>query len=189
MIFFCLAFGTVLGSLGSSGKHLVSIFGTIDQVEDGPEMTSSLASQFPPGDHEDGAGHHVGLSSRDCQRDRRKDPGRRRHCSVGWKEDDNLNALSTQVGFQEIRMGKNLTNDPQFQIHLCSYFQGDVPAWIVHHHCLLSSVLLPVGRLPANIPCHRPEEPFVLPLWTSSGLDDCLRHSLNVISYKVFSQT
>ena len=107
VIFFCLAFGTVLGSLGSSGKQLVSIFGTIDQVEDCPEMPTSQASQFPPGDHEDGAGNHVGLSSRDCQRDSRKDLGRRRHCSVGWKEDDNPNALSTQVGFQEIRMGKN----------------------------------------------------------------------------------
>ena len=46
MIFFCLAFGTVLGSLGSSGNELVSIFGTIDQVEDGLEMPVSLASQF-----------------------------------------------------------------------------------------------------------------------------------------------
>ena len=46
MIFFCLAFGTVLGSLGSSGKQLVTIFGTIDQVEEGPEMPTSLASQF-----------------------------------------------------------------------------------------------------------------------------------------------
>ena len=46
VIFFCLAFGTVLGSLGSSGKQLVTIFGTIDQVEDCPETTSSLASQF-----------------------------------------------------------------------------------------------------------------------------------------------
>ena len=73
MIFFCLAFGTVLGSLGSSGKQLVTIFGSIDQVEDGPEMTSSLA--IPPGDHEDGAGNHVGLSSRDCQCDCRQDPG------------------------------------------------------------------------------------------------------------------
>ena len=88
VIFFCLAFGTVLGSLGTSGKQLVSIFGTIDQVEDCPGMTSSPASQFPPGDHEDGAGNHVGVSSRDCQRDRRQDLGRRRHCSVGWKEDD-----------------------------------------------------------------------------------------------------
>ena len=75
VIFFCLAFGTVLGSLGSSGKQLVSIFGTIDQVEDGPEMPTSLTSQYPPGDHEDGAGNHVGLSSRDCQRDCRQDPG------------------------------------------------------------------------------------------------------------------
>ena len=33
VIFFCLAFGTVLGSLGNSGKQLVRIFGTIDQVD------------------------------------------------------------------------------------------------------------------------------------------------------------
>ena len=70
-----------------------------------------------------------------------------------------------------------------------NWLQGDVPAWIVHHHRLLGSLLLPVGRLPVDLPRHRPEEPLVLPLWSSSGLDDCLRHSLNVISHKVFSQT
>ena len=78
IIAFCLAFGTVLGSLGPSGRPLVSLFGTIDQVG---VMVIIMAINHQ-GDHADGAPDHVAVTGRHRQRDRSQDTGRGEPYSV-----------------------------------------------------------------------------------------------------------
>ena len=63
---------------------------------------------------------------------------------------------------------------------MVGFVQGDVAAWALHRHRLLGSLLLPAGRLSDHLPRRRQKESFFVPLWPSSSLDDCIRHSLYV---------
>ena len=118
-------------------------------------MGGFLLIRCHPGNHEDGLGDHVGVSGWDRQCDCSKDPRCRRYCSVGW---GSIVYIRAMVGF----------------------VQGDVAAWALHRHRLLGSLLLPAARLPDHLPRRRQKESFSVPLWPSSSLDDCIRHSLHV---------
>ena len=67
--------------------------------------------------------------------------------------------------------------------------QGNVPAWAVHRHRLLGRLLLPAAGLSSHLPRRRQEESSSLPLWPSSGLDDCICHSFHVSSPKCYFLT